>query len=64
MTPIEQTNRCIIGYDHDIWEHVVPGDCIEVAVMSSNLMSPTDDCEAAILVHRVWEPSAAMLELL
>ncbi|KAF8592961.1 hypothetical protein BDV93DRAFT_567094 [Ceratobasidium sp. AG-I] len=58
----ERIRHSVIGCDHEIWQHVVPGDCIEVSVMTQPIDTPNDYCEAVIRVYKAWEPSLEMLK--
>ncbi|KAF8601909.1 hypothetical protein BDV93DRAFT_558081 [Ceratobasidium sp. AG-I] len=64
LAPFEPMRRVIIGHDHEIWRHAIPGDRIEVSVLTRIILRPNDNCEAVIRVFTTWEPSVEMLKLL
>lgn len=53
--------RSVVEYKHEIWHHLVPGDRIEVLVMSQ---VGNVDYEAVMRVFKKWEPSPETLEFL
>ncbi|KAF8601910.1 hypothetical protein BDV93DRAFT_558082 [Ceratobasidium sp. AG-I] len=63
-TPFESMRRSVVDCDHKIWQHIGPGDCIEVSVMTRAVLGPNRFCEAVIRVFETWKPSSEMLKFL
>ena len=61
---VEPRCQVIVGRDHRIWEHIMPGDHIEALARVSSPHFPTRNREAMIHVFKIWEPSLGMLKLL
>lgn len=62
--PFEPMRHGVIGCDHELWQHIMPGDCVEISVKTRVMTSPKEDCEAVIRLYKTWQPSLEMLEFL
>lgn len=61
--PFNPKRQRSIESGHDIWEHVLPEDCVEVLIMARPSGLRYYDCEVGIRVFKMWEPSPEMLAL-
>ncbi|KAF8601903.1 hypothetical protein BDV93DRAFT_545625 [Ceratobasidium sp. AG-I] len=52
-----------VNLDHEIWDHIVPGDRIEVSVVAHSIIVVNCGCEGESRVFKIWEPSYEMLRL-
>ncbi|KAF8601904.1 hypothetical protein BDV93DRAFT_584687 [Ceratobasidium sp. AG-I] len=64
LAPFEPMRRGAIGYDHVIFQYILPGDYLEVMVMTRPVDAPNNYCNAVIRVFETWKPSLEMLKFM